>query len=459
VEADGMNRILLLSLMLAALAAGETLAPRVAAQDSEGRSAPITGGKNGPKTPKGGNTPRPAPRCEPGEIIVRCGTPGCAVSLGENLVGMTNAAGELRFPARSGTHAVAAGKPYHEDARAQVSLACGGKEAVELRPRAKTVALRIRTNLPECDIYVNGSSSPVGRSDARGVFDYRVVPSQLLVEARKKGYLSQMQRVGVAPDGSVREIAFALEPIKASLTISAGVAGARVSVDGGAQTQPATDRVSLAPGRHRVTVEALGHAPATFEVDPAPDERIAKSVTLARLPAAELVRRAESLYNQRAYQDVLTLCNYVFEADGNNPSAHRLAGLAFLAGQDYGRAGAHLEKALSANEIVRLQVRRHPGEGFDLNKGHNDCDAVVTLNKHEVEFQGLRDPAANYRVPYAQIEVVGVQLKKNAALYLGTKVTVARGKKKEYNFYSFDKELSQSGRPFLNMLQLLLKPH
>jgi hypothetical protein len=83
---------------------------------------------------------------------------------------------------------------------------------------------------------------------------------------------------------------------------------------------------------------------------------------------------------------------------------------------------------------------------------------VLILNKSEVELQG-RNAAENFKVGYDQVELTGVQLKKNVALYLGTKVTVTRGKRREYNFYSFDNELSQAGRPFLDMLQLLLRPH
>lgn len=453
-----MKKLLMLCCALSGFAVSVTMVPRAGGQDANGNSTRNIN-RGGGRDPKVIRTPVKPPKCDSGEITVRCSVPGCIVSLGGNQQGTTDAAGELRFRAPSGTHTVVAGKPYHEDARAQVRLGCGETETVELRPKAKTVALKIRTSLPECDIYVNGSPSPVGRSDAQGFFNYQVLPSLLLIEARKKGYLSQMQRANVAPEGGIREITLTLEPIKASLSISTNVDGARVRVDAGSEYQPATERVSLTPGRHQVTVDALGYGPATFEVNPAPDEKITKSITLERLPIVELITRAEKLYSQRAYRDVLILCKYAFELDGNNPSAHRLAGLTYLAEQDFARAGVHLERALSANEPIRLQVRRHPRESFDLNKGHADCDAVLLLNKNEIEFQGLRDASENYKVPYAQVEVTGIQLKKNVALYLGTKVTAARGKKKEYNFYSFDNELSQAGRPFLNMLQLLLKPH
>lgn len=456
---------LALGVLLTPLAAGQTetggSTKSRGGQDANGNST--AGGRGGGRGESGGSKPpRPAPkpaRCGEGEITVKCSAPGCAVFLNGSSRGTTDPTGELRFSAPSGTHTVVASKPYHEDASAQVRLGCGEPGVVELRPRAKTVRLRVRTSLPECEIYVNGSAAPVGRSDAQGVFDFNVIPSPLLVEARKKGYLSKTQRANVSADGGVREVSLTLEPIKASLTVRANVEGARVSVDGAAETQPAAERVLLPPGRRRVTVTALGYAPSTFEVTPGPDDKLTQPVALERLPAAELMSHAERLYAQRAFRDVLTLCGYALEADGNNPTAHRLAGLTYLAEQDFARAGPHLEKALAGGETVRLQVRRHPRESFDLNKGHNDCEAVLLLRKSEVEFQGLRDASENYKVPYEGVEVTGIQLKKNAALYLGARVAVARGRKKEYNFYSFDNELSQAGRPFLNLLQLLLRSH
>lgn len=442
-----------------ALFAGGSLIARGSAQTANGGSTKNKEGKKGPKVHKGdGGSAAMHNKCESGEIIVRCAGPGCVVTLDGKQPVVTDAAGEARFRAGKGRHKVIAARPQHEDDAQEVPLDCGGTEAVELRPRPKAVSLRIRTSLPECDIYVNNSPSPVGKSDAKGVFEYQATPSPLLVQARKKGYLSEMQRLTLYAGEDVREVAIALEPIKASLSVTAGVEGARVRVDGGAEIKPAREKLSLTPGKHQITVDALGYAPVTFEVNPAPDEKIAKHLTLERLSVAELVGQAERLYELRAYRDVLTLGEYALERDAANGPAHRLTGLTYMNQQDYTSAGAHLEKALSANETIRLQVRRHPGETFDLTKGHNDCVAVLVLNKSEVELQG-RNAAENFKVGYGQVELTGVQLKKNVALYLGTKVIVTRGRRREYNFYSFDNELSQTGRPFLNMLQLLLRPH
>jgi hypothetical protein len=454
-----MNKVVALSCIFAALIVGPAFSPRAEAQDAEGNSTKNERKKDGNKVRRGdGVTATPHNKCEDGEIVVRCTVPGCVVTLDQKQTAAADAAGEARFRAAKGRHTVVAAKPQHEAEAREVPLDCGKTETVELSPKPKAVSLRIRTSLPECDIYVNNSPSPVGKSDAKGVFEYRVIPSPLLVQARKKGYLSEMQRLTVSAGEAVREVAIALEPIKASLSVSANVEGARVSVDGGAEIKPAREKLLLTPGKHQITVDALGYVPVTFEVNPAPDEKIAKPLTLERLPVPELMSQAERLYELRAYRDVLTLSEYALESDAANGPAHRLAGLTHMIQQDYRSAGAHLEKALSANETVRLQVRRHPGETFDLTKGHNDCVAVLILNKSEVELQA-RNAAENFKVGYGQVELTGVQLKKNVALYLGTKVTATRGRRREYNFYSFDNELSQTGRPFLNMLQLLLRPH
>ena len=75
-----------------------------------------------------------------------------------------------------------------------------------------------------------------------------------------------------------------------------------------------------------------------------------------------------------------------------------------------------------------------------------------------MEFQGVRIGTDNFKVTYDQIQVIGIQVKNNVASYLGTKVNVS-GKRHDFNFYSYDKELSQAGKPYLEMIQRLLRSH
>lgn len=88
-----------------------------------------------------------------------------------------------------------------------------------------------------------------------------------------------------------------------------------------------------------------------------------------------------------------------------------------------------------------------------------DAVAILYLGKSEVEYRGKQITTENFKVLYAQAQIIGVQLKKSVAVYLATKIVDAHGKKQEFNFFSFDKELSQTGRPYLEMIQQLLRAH
>jgi hypothetical protein len=391
---------------------------------------------------------------------VRCGEPGCRVSVAGSFRGLTNDKGELLVEQlRGGSHKVEVSKQGYKDNSRTVSLQCGASEAADLGLRINPVRLRIRTTPPEVEVFVNDLPGAVGRSNADGLLEYTAETPSLLVQARKAGYFEDSRRVRVSPDAAQREVALNLKPMPAQLALSASVAGARVRVDKADPRLLTAEPLALAPGAHRLVVDALGYAPAALDLVTAPGETLKRMVTLERLPLAELTAQAEAALAQRAYEDVLALCAYAFEADARAPAAHRLAGLTHLARQEYAKAGQHLAQALAGGEAVQLQIRRHPRESFDLLKGHDACDGWLVFGKSEVEYRGRQSAAENFRVPYAQVQAAGVQLKKSVAAFLATKVTDGRGKRQEYNFYSFDKELTQAGQPYLGMLQALLRPH
>jgi tetratricopeptide (TPR) repeat protein len=214
----------------------------------------------------------------------------------------------------------------------------------------------------------------------------------------------------------------------------------------------------LPPGPHTLTVEALGYVPVKIELTVGPDESVNKQVTLERLSLSALQTEAASLFASRAYDDVLKLCSFIREAENDNAIAHRLTGLIYMDRGDFANAGVELNKALAANESIGFLIRRHTGEKFDLNKGHDLCNGQLVLSRNEVEFKSTQYPADNFKVSYDQLQVVGTQLKNSVAAYLATKVTNA-GKRRDYNFYSYDKERSPDGKPYLQMIQGLLHSH
>jgi hypothetical protein len=373
--------------------------------------------------------------------------------------GLTNDGGELLVEGvRQGTRTVAISKQGYGGDSLSFKLGCGASETANLSLKIRPVKLRVRTNPPEAEVFVGDPPAAVGRSDAQGFFDYVANTPRLLVTARRRGYLDDNRRVNVNPGVAQQDVVLNLKAIPAQLSLTVNVPGARARVDGGAPSPLTAEPLALAPGAHRLQVEALGYTPAAIELTAAPGETPKRSVVLERLPVAELVVRAEAAFRASAYEDVLKLCGYVREADPAAPAAHRLEGMVHLTRQDYARAEPHLAAALAGGETVELRVRRHVRENFDPLKGHDACEGSLYLRKGEVEYRGRQTAGENFAAPYARVRVVGVQMKKNAA-YLGTKVSDARGKRQDYNFYSFDSELTPSGRPYLEMIQRLLRPH
>jgi PEGA domain len=428
------------------------------------RRVPRVRGGRGAKVRSGAAPAAPAVEeevCEGAELLVRAGgIQGCVVMVDGRSRGLTNDKGELLVEGLPrGQRTVAISKQgYNPDSR-QLPLACGASETVNLSLRIQPVRLRIRTSPPEAEVFVNDPPVSVGRSDARGLFEYTATTPRLLVTARKQGYLDDNSPVNVDPAAAQREIVLTLKAIPARLSLTANVAGARARVDGADAARPLNaEPISLPPGPHRVEVDALGYAPASLELTAAPDEVLKRAVTLERLPAAELVARAEAAFRADAYEDVLTLCGYALEADDSAPAAHRLEGMVYLVRQDYANAEPHLAAALAGGETIELHVRRHQRESFDQLKGHDACEGFLYLGKSDVEYRGRQVAGENFKVPYAQAQVVGLQLKKNVAVYLGTKISEG-GKKQDYNFYSFDRELTAAGRPYLEMIQRLMRPH
>lgn len=416
---------------------------------------PVPGARSNPTRP----APNARPVCEDSDLVVVCGMPGCEIIINGKDRNVTDDLGGITFQvAGNRPYKVRVTKPGYESYEETTKkLDCDDEREVTARLKALPVNLRIRTKPAESEIYLDGQKQ-TANSDSQGLFAYLMTKPTMLIEARKKGYLSATKNIFLAPELSGREIVLELDPISASLKISSNIDNARVAIDNSKAVKSVGERILLAPGSHSLTVEALGYAPVKFDLTVGPDESVNKEVRLERLPLATLQSQAMALFLNRAYDDVLKLCKYILEADGNNGTARRLTGLVYLERGDFGSAGVELNKALAGGESVSLRIRRHPSEKFDLRKGHDVCDAQLILSKSEVEFRSARNPLENFKVPYAQAQVVGIQLKSSVAAYLGTKVSVG-GKRRDYNFYSFDKELSQSGKPFLEMLKALLQPH
>lgn len=433
------------------------------------------GHRTGPRQPpRRDGTPTPTEKpmevCEDADLVVVCGMPGCEITLegkesarakfrplGKRL---TDELGGFTFQVPGDQwYRINISKPGYEPFPSETRrVECDDQKEMKAALKARPVTLRIRTRPAESDIYLEREQQPAGKSDASGLFSYLLTKPTLLIEARKKGYLSDTKTVLLAPELASSEIVLSLEPISANLLLTSNIPNARVTINNQKTSKSVQEKIPLAPGRHSISVEALGYTPANFEITVTPEEVVSKQITLERMPIATLRSQATTLFASRAYDDVLKLAQFMLEADATNGGAHLLIGMVHIERANLAAAQSHLDQALSGGETVSLQVRRHAGEKFESTKGHDLCEAKLILSKSELEFKSDRNPAENFKVPYNQVQIVGLQLKNRVALYLSTKVSVT-GKRRDYNFYSFDRELSQSGKPYLEMIQRLLRSH
>jgi hypothetical protein len=394
------------------------------------------------------------PPCKESGLVVRCGVPGCDVLVDGEKRGFTDENGELHVPVARGKHTVIAAKAGYEPVKTQVEVGCGAGEPANVILKTRPYAVRLRTNLPACDIFRNGA--PAGRSDEQGLFVFTANEIQILAEARKDGYLGGSATV--TPENAGTEIRLELRAVPARLYLTANVAEARARLDEQGDWLAIDEPLSLSPGPHTVTVEALGFAPATLSLTPAANEKLERQVELQPLPVAELLAQADALFKRQDWGQVQALCRHVFKADAGNAAAHRLSGLAYLANQNYAQAEPHLLRALRGGASFAVRVRRHAQEKFELGKGHDACLGALTLSAGGLEYRGQTVTAENFTVTKAQVQIVGLQVKKDAALCLSLKIADAQGKnRRDYNFFAPEKELSAEGKPYLEMLHRLLQ--
>jgi tetratricopeptide (TPR) repeat protein len=420
-----------------------------------------------PKTSPGGNTTRPKPgnnnqanetpreECAEGTLVIRCDLPECNVLVDSKSQGITNLNGELRIPTPRGKRNIVVSKNGYETAQAIATVSCGELEMVNLRLKAKPFDLQLKTNPPNADILINDPPQLKGKSDENGVFKFRVENDLILVQARKTGY--QTASITVTPAAAQKEIQLVLKPIPARIILNTNVAGAFVLIDGDDKKHDLTESISLEPGRRKLTVAALGFKSQTLDLDLQPNQKVEKTISFDALPVAELINQAEQFLKSKSMPEALRLCEYVFKSEPNNPVANRLAGTIYLEKQDYARAEPYLLKALDGNESIALSVRRHHNEKFEMSGAHNACRGLLRLSRNAVEYQGLHVTTENFKVSYSQIQIAGLQIKKNVALFLSLKVTEAKGGRREYNFFGVDKEFSLEAKPYLEMIHRLLQ--
>jgi hypothetical protein len=388
--------------------------------------------------------------CSESDLLIRCGSPECNISIDGKPQGITNLNGELQLSVPIGRRKITVNKNGYEPLQSTVVTSCGELAVADLKLKPKPYQIKLKTNLPECDIFINDPPVLIGKTDLKGNFIFTGTTATVFVQARKTNYLSESKNI--SPETAQKEILFDLRPIPSRIILNVNVPNAFAQISGEEKLYDTREPFLLEAGRRNLTVSALGYKPFSIEIDVQANQRIEKNITLELLSTSEIISLAEKFHNEEAFAKSIQLSQLVLKNEPQNASANRLMGMILLEKQNYLEAESYLIKAIDGGEIISFKIRRHFGEKFELNSGHGKiCEGLLLVGKSQIEFRGFGNTAENFNVPVSQIQIVGLQLRKNTAISLSIKVV-----KKEYNFFSRENELSQSGKSYLEMIQRLM---
>ncbi|MFN0141492.1 MAG: tetratricopeptide repeat protein [Pyrinomonadaceae bacterium] len=369
--------------------------------------------------------------------------------------GITDLNGELIVAVATGKRNVSVSKDGYETMQSSVNVTCAAPPPVSFKLKPKQFEIRVKANLPNCDIFINDPPEFIGRTDENGRFSFAGRSLTVFVQARKAGYLSDSKSVSSA--SPPKEVLLNLTPIPAQIRLNSDVANATAHSEGDEKIYPVAEPFLLEPGRRKLVVTALGYKPIVLDLDLQPSQKLEKTISLERLPVSDLLIQADQFLKKQSYQEAMQLCRYVLESEPGNPTANRLIGMIYLERKSYVEAEPYFMQALNGGETIVLEIRRHAGEKFELTSGHGlVCEGQLLFYNNHLEYRGSAG-AENFNASYSEIQIVGLQLKKNVASFLGLKFMNAKGSKKDYNFFSKENELSQEGRGYLEMIQRLIR--
>lgn len=394
-------------------------------------------------------------RCVESELLIRCNSSECSVSVDGRSEGITDLSGELRVSVAGGKRKLIISKNGYESASLVASAGCGELETVSVKLKPKPFNLRLKTNLPQCDILINDSPAVIGKSDEKGNFSFRVETGTVYVQARKAGYLTDS--LTVSPEEAQNEIRLNLKPIPAKIILLSNVKKAvAYTAEKSEKKYETSEQITLEAGPQKLIVTALGYVSQILELDLKPNEKLEKQINLERLPISQLLRQAEQSFKPNSFTETLELCDLVFETEPENPTAHRLVGAVYLEKQNYAEAEARFSKAVRGNEIITFNICRYYNEKFEFTDKSVSCQGLLLVGKNEIEFRGSSVAAQNFKVSGGQIQLLGLQIKKNAFTCLSLKVADAKGNKKEYSFFGVDADKNKNVKPYLELIQRII---
>ena len=265
---------------------------------------------------------------------------------------------------------------------------------VDARGAAGTLNVR---GDPSSSIEVDGEV--VGVVPASGVLPVPdLAAGRHFVTARREGYVVRESEVGVAA-GRAEVVNVTLEGMPGRLTVSAGVDGAVLRIDGADERPlPVTD-LEIQPGSHDLTVSLEGYRPVERSVDVRPGQLVNWDFSLEAIPDAERVAgaldAALSLYLAQDYRAAVDAARSALDVIGDSQTAYSILGNGLYQLGQFEESVAPLANAIALGADVVLPAKhRHGGGGF--REGF--CQGTLTLSVDEIAFVSRDEPGHGFAV-------------------------------------------------------------
>ena len=221
-----------------------------------------------------------------------------------------------------------------------------------------------------------------------------VPPGRHLITASKDGYADTTEIVEVLRDRS-EVVELSLTALPGRLTVTANVAGARLSIeDVGDHPLPVTG-LEVPGGLHRVKVTRAGFEPFARDVEVRAGEVTSLEAKLEPVSSEELVLPLRRLFDAGHYQRAADGARAVLSARPDVGAAHLLLGLSLYELGQFDESVDPLYRAIRRGQQVVLDANhRHGGAGF--RPGF--CPGSIALSASQITFRSEDEPDHGFTV-------------------------------------------------------------
>ena len=257
---------------------------------------------------------------------------------------------------------------------------------------AGTGSLAVRAE-PSSRIELDGVD--VGGTGSSGILVLSGIrPGRHVVVARKQGYTAATNVVEVV-DGRSEVVELTLDALPGTLTVTANVPGAILSIEGAGDHRLPVTRLEVSAGSRRVTVMGEGYEPVDENVEIRAGELTTLDVVLEPVRVGELVRVVRSRFDAGNYQGTVEGARAVLNIRPDAGAAHLLLGRALYQLGRFDESTVPLYRAILLGEQVVLPTNhRHGGGGF--RQGF--CRGVISLSTSEIAFRSRDEPDHGFTV-------------------------------------------------------------